>query len=106
MNKTYDHEFDVKRARFAYEKNMKLTKKHNEEARRGLHTYELGANSMTDYVHSLYLKRFIRFSEVVHPATLPESQIDIDDKAALQRSIRHSSVDEVYIPESIHAYGL
>lgn len=49
MNKIYFHDFQAKRARVAFEKNMELIRKHNEEARNGKHTFELRANSMTDF---------------------------------------------------------
>ncbi|XP_031641272.1 cathepsin L1-like [Contarinia nasturtii] len=80
---------------------MEIIKKHNEEAKMGKHTYELRANSMTDYTQEAYLKRFVRLKEVVHPESLPQNEVNAEDKEALRRAIRHSPNDDTYIPETL-----
>lgn len=105
MNKNYDHNHNEKRARVAYEKNMQLIEKHNEEAQKGKYSFEIRANNMADLTQDAYLRRFVRLKESVHPESVGKNttinQIDGDDEEALLGSVRHEDGDDEYIPDSL-----
>ncbi|XP_031640295.1 cathepsin L1-like isoform X2 [Contarinia nasturtii] len=101
MNKTYHHDHQIKRAKQAYDKNTELIKKHNEEARMGKHSYELRANDMADFSQDAYLRRFVRLMDTIHPDPESTGHADTEDFHALHGSVRHSSIDNTYIPETL-----
>lgn len=105
MNKSYDHHHYEKRARVAYDKNMKLIEKHNDEARKGKYSFEIRANNMADLSQDGYLRRFVRLQDSVHPEAVPKNEtnkhIDDDDQEALLGSVRHDPADNEYIPDSL-----
>lgn len=105
MNKSYDYHHYEKRARVAYDKNMELIEKHNDDARRGKHSFEIRANSMADLSQESYLRRFVRLKDSVHPEAVPKNEttkhIDDNDEEALLGSVRHDPADDEYIPDSL-----
>lgn len=105
MGKSYTHNHLENRARTAYEKNMEHIQRHNEDARKGKHTFEIRANSMADLSQDGYLRRFIRLKESVHPDAVPKNKtnrnVDKDDEEALLGSVRARPEDRGYIPDAL-----
>lgn len=105
MGKDYTHDHMEKRARTAYEQNMQRIIKHNEEARKGKHTFEIRANMMADLPQDGYLRRFIRLQDSLHPEVVPKNQthpiLDADDEEALLGSVRAHPYDNRYIPDAL-----
>lgn len=105
MNKTYDHDHTEKRARIAYEENMKYIKEHNEAAQKGKYSFEIRANNLADLTQSSYLKRFVRLKEDIHPESIKKnasSAENNEDHEALLGSARYTNdEDDIPIPESI-----
>lgn len=105
MGKLYTHNHLEHRARSDYEKNVEKVQKHNEEARKGKHSFEIRANSMADLSQDGYLKRFIRLKGSVHPQSVPKNkthhEIDHHDEKALQASVRAHPDDGTYIPDAL-----
>lgn len=93
------------RARTAYEKNMEHIEKHNADARRGKHSFEIRANNMADLTQDGYLRRFIRLRESIHPESVPKNAtnklIDAEDEEALLGSVRATPQDNGYIPDAL-----
>lgn len=105
MNKTYHHNHMEKRARIAFENNMRHIEKHNEDARNGKYSFEIRANNMADLTQAAYLRRFIRLTDSVHPESVPAHEkhkhIDKEDEEALLGSVRYKPADDAYIPDSL-----
>lgn len=101
MDKKYHHNHHEKRARVAYDNNMQRIVKHNEEARKGKHTFEIRANNMADLTREAYLRRFIRLKEDLHPELATNQHHDADDHEALLGSVHHVHTTSAYIPDSL-----
>lgn len=101
MDKKYHHNHMEKRARLAYDQNMQRIVKHNEEARKGKHSFEIRANSMADMTRDAYLRRFIRLKEDIHPESKDHEHVDQDEQDALLGSVHHQHVNKAYIPDAL-----
>lgn len=105
MDKKYHHDHMEKRARVAYDQNMQRIVKHNEEARKGKHSFEIRANNMADMTRDAYLRRFIRLKQDVHPESLAPNEthelVGAEEHEALLGSTHLEHVDDNYIPDAL-----
>lgn len=101
MNKTYTHEYLEKRARAAYEENVKFIKEHNDAARKGKYTFEVRANNMADLTQDGYLSRFIRLDQSDHPEPEDETQLNVNEETLLGSAHENPDGDDEYIPDAM-----
>ncbi|XP_045481479.1 procathepsin L-like isoform X1 [Harmonia axyridis] len=72
FNKTYIGPHDTQK-RQAWEDNLKKIHKHNEEAAKGLHSYTLKDNHLSDMSNPIYLQRMTKLTRSYH-RKLPDSE--------------------------------
>jgi cathepsin L len=84
FNKTYATSEDLVRARNSFVANLAFISRHNEEAARGLHTYEVGINSFADLTSDEFASAYLNpqfahrvdFEEVWLPPVDSNSSVD------------------------------
>lgn len=102
MDKKYHHDHMEKRAREAYEQNMQLIRKHNEEAENGKFSFKIRANNMADMTRDTYLRRFVRLMPDIHPESVAQNETsNAEDHEELLGSVQYAPVDDSYIPDAL-----
>ncbi|CAH2007901.1 unnamed protein product [Acanthoscelides obtectus] len=79
FNKTYSDYHDTSR-RQAWEENLIKIKKHNEEADKGIHSYYIRANPLSDMTQDIYLQKMAKLTKSTHRKVDSEIVGDIYDK--------------------------
>ncbi|KAJ8918775.1 hypothetical protein NQ315_015095 [Exocentrus adspersus] len=79
FNKTYTGYHDVTK-RVAWEENIKKIRKHNQEADKGLHTYFITENHLTDMSLPNYLRRMVKLTASPHRKVDPETVGDFYER--------------------------